>query len=82
MRRKIAMIAVLGGLAAGAGCQHIAGKNDCGYNQSDYPIRPATTPYPTYPVTGNADLAPIPKAKTDGSDRDVKDKVGFGGGGY
>jgi hypothetical protein len=49
MRRKIALIAVLGGLAAGLGCNHIAGKSDCGFNPSDYPIGPPTPAYPIYP---------------------------------
>ena len=62
MRRKIAMIAVLGGLAAGLGCQHIGGKSDCSYNPADYAIGPPTQPYPTYPVLGNP--APV-KDKTD-----------------
>jgi hypothetical protein len=46
MRRKIALVALLGGLAAGLGCHHIAGKTDCGYNPSDYPIGGPTPPYP------------------------------------
>ncbi len=53
MRRKLAMFAVLGGLAVGFGCQHIGGKSDCGYNPADYPIGAPTPPYPTYPLTGN-----------------------------
>ena len=52
MRRMIAMIAVLGGLAAGLGCQHIAGKSDCGYHPSDYPIGAPTPPYPSAPARG------------------------------
>lgn len=77
MRRKIAMIAVLGGLAAGLGCQHIGGKSDCGYNPADYPIPPATTPYPTFPLVElpkdmPKDKDPAnPKAKS-GSDADPK----------
>ncbi len=81
MRRKIAMIAVLGGLAAGLGCQHIAGKSDCGYNPSNYPIPAQSTPYPTFPVqavsvdsTVKEDPIPIPKVDNGGSDKDVKDK--------
>ena len=50
MRRKIAMVALLGGLAAGLGCHHIAGKNDCGYNPSDYPIGGPTPPYSSAPA--------------------------------
>jgi hypothetical protein len=51
MRRKIALLAVLGGLTAGLGCQHIGGKSDCGYHPSDYAIGSPTPPYPTYPVS-------------------------------
>jgi hypothetical protein len=75
MRRKIAMIAVLGGLAAGLGCEHIGGKADCGYNPADYPIGSPTQPYPTYPVVGNPapvkDKVDVPKVKP-GSDMDPK----------
>jgi hypothetical protein len=87
MRRKLAMIAVLGGLAAGLGCQHIGGKSDCGYNPADYAIGPPTQPYPTYPVIGNpapvkdktdTTLPPIPKTKT-GSDVDPTKKFKDGG---
>ena len=73
MRRKIAMVALLGGLAAGIGCQHIGGKFDCGYNPSDYPIGPPTPPYPTtlapnvQPKDKGSDT--VPKGKTEGSDR-------------
>jgi hypothetical protein len=64
MRRMIAMIAVLGGLAAGLGCQHIGGKSDCGYSPSDYPIGAATPPYPSSP----APTVVVPKIK-GGSDK-------------
>lgn len=78
MRRKIAMIAVLGGLAAGLGCQHIGGKTDCGYNPADFPIAPVTTPYPTFPLVElpkeNAKDPADLKAKP-GSDADPKDKA-------
>jgi hypothetical protein len=47
MRRNIAIVALLGGLASGFGCHHIGGKSDCGYNPSDYPIGPPTPPYPS-----------------------------------
>ena len=50
MRRKIALLAVLGGLTAGLGCRHIGGKSDCGYHPSDFVIGSPTPPYPTYPV--------------------------------
>lgn len=78
MGRKIAMIAVLGGLAAGLGCQHIGGKEDCGYNPASYPMPQLTTPYPVFPLGHSgvmvpADSAPTPKAKA-GSDAEVKDK--------
>lgn len=70
MRCKIAIVAFLGVLAAGLGCHHIAGKSDCGYNPSDYPIGPPTPPYP-------ATLAPtkipeIPKSKNGGSDKPIE----------
>ena len=52
MRRRIAMIAVLGGLAVGFGCHHIGGKSDCGYSPSDYQIGAPTPPYPSAPVSG------------------------------
>lgn len=76
MRRKIAMIAVLGGLAAGLGCYHTAGKHDCGYNPADYPIPAISNPAQTYPVIGPVMADPvIPKSKNGGSDKDVvKDK--------
>jgi hypothetical protein len=60
----IAMIAVLGGLAAGLGCQHIGGKHDCGFHPSDYPIAGPTPPYPSTP----APAATLPKIK-GGSDK-------------
>jgi hypothetical protein len=63
MRRLIATIAVLGGLAAGLGCQHIGGKSDCGFHPSDYPIAAPTPPYPSAP----APAATMPKKS--GSDR-------------
>lgn len=74
MRRKLALIAVLGGLATGIGCQHIGGKTDCGYNPADYELPQITSPYATFPVQ------PLPKkdpgnvkGKT-GSDTDPKGK--------
>lgn len=83
MRRKLALIAVLGGLAAGFGCQHIAGKSDCAYNPADYPIPPVTTPYPVFPlvelpkepVEKEKDKVPVPK-KATGSDTEPKLKLG------
>jgi hypothetical protein len=65
MRRMIAMMAVLGGLTAGLGCQHIGGKSDCGYHPSDYPIAAPTPPYPAIP----APAVVVPKVKVGGSDR-------------
>jgi len=67
MRRKIAMIAVLGGLAAGLGCNHIGGKQDCGFNPSDYPIAAPTPPYPAAPAPSV--VVPPPKGRTGGSDK-------------
>ncbi len=78
MSRKIALAALLGGLTAGLGCcHHIAGKNDCGYNPSDYPINGPTPPYPSTPApsvpaapaTKDKVPDPIPKSKSDGSDK-------------
>jgi len=74
MRRKIALVALLGGLAAGLGCHHIAGKTDCGYNPSDYPIGGPTPPYPTtpapsVPVSKDKGSDPVPKSKSGGSDK-------------
>jgi hypothetical protein len=62
MRRLIALLAVLGGLTAGLGCQHIGGKHDCGYHPSDFAIGSPTPPYPTYPVSAV-------KEKSGGSDK-------------
>jgi hypothetical protein len=59
------MIAVLGGLAAGLGCQHIGGKHDCGFHPSDYPIGAPTPPYPATPAPGVV----LPKVKGNGIDR-------------
>jgi hypothetical protein len=72
MRRKIALIAVLGGLATGLGCQHIGGKTDCGYNPADYPIQPVTTPYPTFPIIELPKDPVDPAKKPTGSDTDPK----------
>jgi hypothetical protein len=62
MRSKIAIVALLGVLAAGLGCHHIAGKSDCGYNPSDYPIGPPTPPYPATPAPTKVSDT-IPKSK-------------------
>lgn len=84
MRRKLAMLAVLGGLAAGLGCQHIGGKHDCGYNPNEYAIGAPTAPRPTFPVTGNPApvVDPVPKGKTDADPKnkgkDMKDKGKIG----
>ena len=59
MRRMIAMIAVLGGLSAGLGCQHIGGKSDCGFNPADYVIHAPSPPYPASP----APVVIVPKVK-------------------
>jgi hypothetical protein len=67
MRRKIAMLAVLGGMAAGLGCQHIGGKHDCGFHPSDYPIAQPSPPYPSVPASGPV---VVPKVvKPGGSDK-------------
>ena len=70
MRRKIALLAVLGGLTAGLGCQHIGGKSDCGFHPSDYHIGPPTPPYSTAPVIV------VPKEKVVVPDMPLKKEVG------
>ena len=61
MRRYILLMGVLAVLGAALGCQHVAGKCDCGFNANDYPILPATSPYPTaQPTVG---VAPPPLVK-------------------
>ncbi len=62
MRRKIATVALLGGLAAGLGCHHIAGKSDCGYNPADHPIGEPTPPHPFVPAP------PLPQPKEKGQE--------------
>lgn len=65
MRRPIAMLTVLGLLAAGLGCKHVAGKCDCGAHPSDAVIAAPTNPYPSAPVGGipvtSPDTMPKPK---------------------
>jgi hypothetical protein len=77
MYRKIAMVALLGSLAAGLGCcHHIGGKSDCGYNPSDYPIGPPTPPYPSaLPSSVPPDQIPKSINKTSGEAFDI-DKLG------
>jgi hypothetical protein len=50
MRRYIALMSVFAALLAALGCQHIAGKCDCGYNPNDYQIQGPTPPYPAAPA--------------------------------
>jgi len=59
MRRTIAMMGVLGLLAAGLGCQHVGGKCDCGAHPSDAIMTPPTPPYPVAPVAGTP-VKPLP----------------------
>jgi hypothetical protein len=59
MVRRIAMMSVLGLLAAGFGCKHIGGKCDCGANPADAVYTGPSNPYPVGPVLGGAP-APIP----------------------
>lgn len=66
MRRRIAMIAVLGGLAVGFGCHHIGGKSDCGSHPSCYDLGNPTPPYPSSPAPG----VPV-------KDKDSKGKSGL-----
>jgi hypothetical protein len=60
MRRLIAMMGVLGLVAtAGLGCQHVAGKCDCGAHPSDAIMTPPNPPYPAVPVAGTP-VKPLP----------------------
>ena len=53
MARRIAMMALLGGMiAAGLGCRHIGGKCDCGSNPADAVQTGPTNPYPYAPAPG------------------------------
>lgn len=66
MRRLIAMMGVLGLVATGLGCQHVAGKCDCGAHPSDAIMTPPNPPYPTAPVAGTPVkpiLVPTPMPK-------------------
>ncbi len=77
MRQKIAIVTVLGVLAAGLGCRHIGGKNDCGFNPADYPILPPTAPYHSYPAPPVEIKEMIPKAASrPSSDKPVEVPVG------
>jgi len=61
MRQRIAMMSVLGFLAAGLGCQHIGGKCDCQAHPGDAVIHGPTTPYPTAPAPApGASMMPTP----------------------
>jgi hypothetical protein len=71
MRRRIAMMSVLGVLAAGLGCQHIGGKCDCLAHPADAVIAGPTNPYPAAPAPGVVAPAPIPTTGTKG----VSDKA-------
>jgi len=65
MRRKIAMMSVLGLLVSGLGCKHIGGKCDCQAHPGDAVIHGPTTPYPTAPAPGISTMpVPIPPAGT------------------
>jgi len=76
MRRKIAMLSVLGLLGAGLGCQHIGGKCDCQAHPSDAIIQGPTAPYPAIPVSALPVVPVIPPAKTNGkTEPKVDDKV-------
>jgi hypothetical protein len=85
MRRQIAALALLGGLAAGC-CHHIAGKSDCGYNPSDYPIGPPTAPYPATvaPPVPVPEKGPdvIPKSINGGKPKQQESAVPDESGGY
>jgi len=66
MSRRIAMMSVLGLLAAGLGCKHVAGKCDCGAHPADAVMSGPSTPYPTGPVPGVTAPPAIPPAGTNG----------------
>jgi hypothetical protein len=59
MRRSLALAAAVGLIAAGFGCQHIAGVCDCGHHPDNAVLPPATNPYTTIgaPITG----VPVPE---------------------
>lgn len=59
MRQRIAMLGVLTGLLAGLGCQHVAGKCDCGAHPSDAVMTPPSPPYTVVPAPGTA-VKPLP----------------------
>jgi hypothetical protein len=54
MRRRIAMLSVLGLLVAGLGCRHVAGKCDCQAHPSDAVMTGPTNPYPAVIAPGSA----------------------------
>lgn len=64
MRRRIAILSVLGLLGAGLGCQHIGGKCDCQAHPSDAVLPGPSNPYPTAPVVGTT--VPPPPIKAPG----------------
>ena len=67
MRRRIALMSVLGVLAAGLGCKHIGGKCDCTSNSGDAVITNPANPYPYAPAPGVTTPSQIPPASTSGS---------------
>ena len=69
MCRKLATIAVVGGLTVGFGCHHIGGKADCGYNPADYPIHGPTQPYPSF-----TPLVPVPPPSSTPADKTPESK--------
>lgn len=69
MRRRIAMIAALGGLAVGFGCHHIGGTSDCGYHPSCSELGRPTPPYPSSPAPG------VPVKDGDSKGKNGLDKI-------
>lgn len=63
MRRILASVAACAALALVAvGCQHVAGKCDCGYNPSDYAITGPTDPHASAPMLKGGASMPVPTA--------------------
>jgi hypothetical protein len=67
MRRYITLMGVLALLGAALGCQHIAGKSDCGYNQNDYHLQAPTNPYQSAPPAQPKPVPPAPPVPPKGT---------------
>jgi hypothetical protein len=58
MRRRIALLSVLGLLTVALGCRHVGGKCDCGAHPADAVIAGPVNPYPAVPAPGTAPAVP------------------------